>query len=94
MKKQELQEFIFKTLREQEEIESKKIDKKIADLVSKDTYPATPEIDGLSEKDIELFKKLKLAKKQIKNIKNACLICSVFKLLIMYYNCVMQNVNI
>jgi hypothetical protein len=66
MKKQELQEFIFKTLREQEEIESKIIDKKIADLVSKDTNPATPEIDGLSEKDIELFKKLKLAKNKSK----------------------------
>ena len=62
MKKQELQEFIFKTLREQEELESKIIDKKIADLVSKDTDPETPEIDGLSEKDRELFKKLKLAK--------------------------------
>jgi hypothetical protein len=66
MKKQELQEFIFKTLREQEEIESKIIDKKIADLVSKDTNPGTPEIDGLSQKDKELFKKLKLAKIQSK----------------------------
>lgn len=62
MKKQELKEFILKVLEEQDNLEAKIIDKKIADLVSKDTNPETPEIDGLSEKDKELFKKLKLAK--------------------------------
>lgn len=62
MKKQELKEFILKVLEEQDDLEAKLIDKKIADLVSKDAEPSTPEIDGLSEKDKELFKKLKLAK--------------------------------